>query len=220
MSDNTFNTIISQLNNLQERFNDLGWVVDTYSYTWYGQFSNGIRMAGETDMIAVDREGNIHILDFKTTASSYRFNTVLQYKTETLSGEETWIEIDPANVPEGAETRISSSFLDEIATKDGGKVLGKRTYAAQYARQLEAYRLLIQQTTGRNVSSIEVIPFAVDYDTQDSKVTKIKKVKTYEPVDLSKVESLKSDVSEIDNYLTSDHTSMSSEEVSDIIEGI
>ena len=75
MSDVTFNSIIKQLNKLQERFNDLGWVVDTNSYTWYGQFGNGIKMAGETDMIAIDKQGNIHVLDFKTTSDLSKFDT-------------------------------------------------------------------------------------------------------------------------------------------------
>ena len=213
MSDNTFNGIVSQLNKLQERFNNLGWVVDTYSYTWHGQLGNGVRVAGETDMIAIDRDGNIHVLDFKTTRNLSRFDTVLEYKTETLSGEEIWMPIDPKHVPEGAETRVSSSFISDIATKDHGSVLGKRTYAAQYARQLEAYRLLIQQETGRKVTSLEVIPFAVEYNDHNDKVTSIQAVKVYNPVNLSAIEDLKSDINEVDNYLTTSNTSMSTEEV-------
>jgi hypothetical protein len=61
-----------------------------------------------------------------------------------LQGNEIWMPIAPENVPEGAETRVSSAFFDNIATRQGGEQ-GKRTYAAQYARQLEAYRILIQQ---------------------------------------------------------------------------
>lgn len=219
MSDSVFNSIISQLNDLQQRFNDLGWVVDTNSYTWFGQFPNGVKMAGETDMIAIDKQGNIHILDFKTTKDQVKFDTQLEYKTKDLAGNDVWMPIDPKNVPEGAETRVSSPFLTDIATKSGG-IRGKRTYAAQYARQLEAYRLLIQQQTGRKVTSLEVIPFAVDYEIKNDKVTKISSTNVYDPVNLSDVEELKSDISEIDNYLNSSEQNISPSEAEGIIEDI
>lgn len=219
VSDATFNSIVSQLNNLQQRFNELGWVVDTNSYTWYGQFSNGIKMAGETDMIAIDREGNIHILDFKTTSDLSKFDTILEYKTEDLSGNEVWMPISKDRIPEGAEIRYSSEFLDKIATRSGGEQ-GKRTYAAQYARQLEAYRLLIQEQTGRKVTSLEVIPFAVQYETKEQKVKKINGVSVYDTVNLSNIPQLQSDISEIDNYLTSTNEIMSTEQVEQHIDDI
>ena len=121
MSDATFNNIVAQLNSLQSRFNDLGWVVDTNSYTWYGKFPNGVKMAGETDMIAIDKQGNIHILDFKTTSDQNKFDSRLEYKTKNLNGNDVWMPITPENVPAGAETRISSDFLDSIATRQGGE---------------------------------------------------------------------------------------------------
>ena len=220
MSDVTYNSIISQLNKLQDRFNRLGWVVDTYSYTWYGQFSNGIKMAGETDMIAIDKQGNIHILDFKTTRDLGKFDTKLQYKTKDLQENEVWMPISKENLPEGAETRMSSSFLDDIATKDRGATIGKRTYAAQYARQLEAYRLLIQQQTGQNVTSLEVIPFAVEYSIKDNKAGKISSVSVYDPINLSKIPQLESETAEIDNYLTSEKTAVTTEEIEDVISDI
>jgi hypothetical protein len=89
-------------------------------------------MAGETDLIAIDRSGNIHILDFKTTADLNKYDSVLEYKTTDLEGNEVWMPITPENLPEGAETRVSSSFIDDLATRRGET--GKRTYAAQYAR--------------------------------------------------------------------------------------
>ena len=218
MSDSVFNSIVSQLNELQNRFNELEWVVDTNSYTWFGEFNNGIKMAGETDLIAIDRSGNIHILDFKTTADLNKYDTVLEYKTTDLEGNEIWMPISPENVPEGAETRVSSSFIDDLATRRGET--GKRTYAAQYARQLEAYRLLIQQQTGRNVASLEVIPFAVDYDTKDNVATHINSVKVYNFVNLSKVPQLQSDINEIDNFLTKATKSLTKEEISATIDDI
>jgi len=102
-------------------------------------------------MVAVDQQGRIHILDFKTTRSPLRFEKQLQYKGEILdiNDENTvtdygWITVTSEDqIPDGAERRVTSKFLSEIATKDYGQIVGKRTYAQQYARQLAAYRHLI-----------------------------------------------------------------------------
>lgn len=212
MSNQAFSSIVNGLRQLQDRFNELGWVVDSYDYTWYGYTANGVPVAGETDLIAIDKKGNIHILDFKTTQDLTKFDTTLEYKTEDLDGNEVWVPvINKDLIPEGAETRISSNFIEKLATKDG--VEGKRTYAQQYARQLEAYRLLIQETTGRQVTSLEIIPFAMTYDTQDGILQKIEDVSVYDPIDLTKVPQLKDDISEIDNYFETESKVVSEEEI-------
>jgi hypothetical protein len=54
MSKQTFNYLIEGLKETDKRFVKLGWVVDTTPYTWYGNLGNGTRVAGETDMIAID----------------------------------------------------------------------------------------------------------------------------------------------------------------------
>ena len=220
MSDDVFNAFIDQLATLQERFNDLGWVVDTNEYTWYGEMKNGQKIAGTTDMIAIDREGHIHVLDFKSTASYVRFERVTQYKQVNDDGTETWVNVTQFTpAPEGAEIRVSSSFIDDVATKERGTVKGKRTYAQQYTRQLEVYRLLIQQETGQKVTSLEVIPFYVNYNSENDGVTQINDVRVYNPVDLTKIPQVNADINEIDNYLNSQQTT-TKEEIEQEIEQI
>jgi hypothetical protein len=159
----------------------------------------GTRFAGATDMIAVDQQGYIHVLDFKTTRNANRFETYLQYEgvipaigDDDVVEEKGWISIDSEDrIPEGANRRVSSDFLTQLATKDHGTVEGKRTYAAQYARQLAAYRNLIQQEIpSAKVTSLEIIPFYVGYETEGDKVTSIYEVHVYDPVDLTSVKEL------------------------------
>ena len=220
MPDDVFNTFIDRLTTLQERFNDLGWYVDTNEYTWYGEMKNGQKIAGTTDMIAIDKEGHIHVLDFKSTASRVRFERVTQYKQHNADGTETWINVTQFTpAPEGAEIRVSSSFIDDIATKERGTVKGKRTYAQQYTRQLEVYRLLIQQETGQKVTSLEVIPFYVNYDSENDAVTQINDVMVYNPVDLTKIPQVEADINEIDNYLNSQQA-VTKDEINQEIEQI
>lgn len=219
MSDTVFNQILEQLQQYKDRFKELNWIVDTYSYTWHGEFVGGIKMAGETDMIAIDLIGNIHVIDFKTTGNLGRFESRLEYKTEDLDGNEKWMEIDKENVPAGAETRISSPFLNELPVDSKTGMVGKRSYAAQYARQLEAYRLLIQQATGRKVTSIEVLPIYVHYESQDGVLKSIFGVKGFNLINLAAVPELQEDISDVDNYLLVDQA-VSEDDIDDYIQQV
>lgn len=226
MSQSTFNSVISQLKKLRDRFNELKWVVYTDDFVWHGQTGMGTHFAGATDMIAVDQQGRIHVLDFKTTGNANRFETYLQYEgvipsigDDDVVEEKGWLTVDSEDqIPDGANRRVSSDFLTQLATKDHGAVEGKRTYAAQYARQLAAYRNLIQQEIpGAKVTSLEIIPFYVGYETEDDKVTSIYEVHVYDPVDLTSVKELESDLDEIDSFLSKSNVSDRKDEVNEEI---
>jgi len=51
----------------------LGWKLSTIPFTIRAQFDNIGWVAGQTDMIGVDKNGRIHIIDFKT--SKYTFGS-------------------------------------------------------------------------------------------------------------------------------------------------
>lgn len=61
-----FEQTIDDLYQLAKQYQRLGWELSTDPIVWYSNFSIGW-VAEETDMLAVDRDGNIHIIDFKTT---------------------------------------------------------------------------------------------------------------------------------------------------------
>jgi hypothetical protein len=226
MTPETFKSIITQLNQLKKRFEELKWDVYTDDFIWYGQTGEGVRFAGATDMVAVDQQGRIHILDFKTTKSPLRFEKQMQYKGEILDVNDEdvvanygWITVtDEDQIPEGAERRVTSKFLSEIATKDFGQTTGRRTYAQQYARQLTAYRHLIQAETGREVASMEIIPFYVDYTVENEKVTSVNDVKVYDTVDLSQEESLREDIDGVENFLNTRNTTRVKDDIIHTVE--
>ena len=208
MSDEVFNSVIDQLKNLDQRFKQLKWSVYTEELTWYGQMSNGIGFAGTTDLIAVDQQGRIHVLDFKTTANATRFDIKYQKRgvirdiEGTIIEDHGWITVaDKSEIQPEDEWRITSSFLEETATKDYGQTVGNRTYAAQYARQLAAYRYLIQQELGP-VASLEIIPFYVGYKTDaNGRLADIHEVYMYDPINLSDVEEIKQELQDVDDFL-------------------
>lgn len=63
-----FEAIIDDLYALADQYDRLGWELSTEPIVWHAKFNNGW-LAGETDMLAVDQEGNVHIIDFKTASS-------------------------------------------------------------------------------------------------------------------------------------------------------
>lgn len=65
-SKKEFAATIHDLYMLAEQYDRLGWVLSTEPIVWYNKFNRGW-VAGETDMVAVDREGKVHIIDFKTS---------------------------------------------------------------------------------------------------------------------------------------------------------
>ena len=71
-----FADTIKDLYELAKQYRDLGWALSTDKIVWYSQFNSGW-VAGETDMLAVDRDGNIHIIDFKTAKGLHPFETFL-----------------------------------------------------------------------------------------------------------------------------------------------
>ena len=200
MTDAIFKDTVKEFEKIQAEFVKRGWVVDTTPYTWYFTLPNRQRVAGETDLIAIDREGHIHVLDFKTTKNSRRFKPTRQFKSKNpITGEEVWQNIqDGMEAPEGAEVRTQLPFFDEN--------LGagyQRNYAQQYARQLHMYRLMIQEQTGVKVTSLEILPFYVDYDNVGNDVDHMSIVQSQGVVNLNGT-IVEDEFSALDNYLQSD----------------
>lgn len=71
-----FNNTLLDLYLLAKSYENLGWQLVTDPIVWYQKFARGY-VAGETDMVAVDRKGNIHIIDFKTAKGNMPFETFL-----------------------------------------------------------------------------------------------------------------------------------------------
>lgn len=77
MSKEEFDNILSQLKFFKDLYAKQGWTLITEPTKFYGEYydnkSGGIiRVCGETDMIAIDKFGRPHIIDFKT--SKYGFD--------------------------------------------------------------------------------------------------------------------------------------------------
>lgn len=86
-SRKAFEETIDDLYALADQYDRNGWELSTEPIVWHAEFANG-PIAGETDMVAVDQDGNIHVIDFKTAMAGAdtainpfgRFETRYTYK--------------------------------------------------------------------------------------------------------------------------------------------
>ena len=76
MDENTYNDFVRQLNLIKEEYDKLGWTLIAEPHYFYSELYDNRtgkvrRVAGETDMIAIDKQGNYHIIDFKTSKNNF-----------------------------------------------------------------------------------------------------------------------------------------------------
>jgi hypothetical protein len=154
MSERTYNEIVRQLSEIKKLYDSRGWVLITDPVFLYSelQYANGdvIRVAGETDMIAVDSDGKYHIIDFKTSFGSF---------VPKLGGRNHNIVYD----------RFSQALptLDKDTTEPRN---AKRTYRRQYSNQLTMYSIMLNDNLDGNVGSISILPWVLNYNMSDNNV--------------------------------------------------
>ena len=165
MPQEVFDKLIQDLQKQKELYEKRGWVLSTEPYCWHATMPNGTRVAGETDMVAVDKDGNIYIIDFKTSKYSFLQK---QYKVISPVVGEKWENvIDDEDIPEGAETRVIPFALDqgEEQVKNKYKRWNERQITARqnYEEQQTFYANLIRFDLQNkvNVAGVELLTFQV-----------------------------------------------------------
>lgn len=84
MNRSVFDSFVQQMKDQVEFYNGLGWTliaepIYLYNTVWDEQQKRNVRVAGVTDVIAIDNDGIPHIIDFKT--SQYDFDDSSYDKT-------------------------------------------------------------------------------------------------------------------------------------------
>ena len=188
-----FASLIRQMQGTYEYYTRiLGWKLTTLPFTLRAQFDNIGWVAGQTDMIGVDKNGRIHIIDFKT--SKYTFGSQLTPNiqlTEIYQNDLKILEEKDFYTPDGFQIksakakRILKAIKNDgnknidIEWKGGRAVISNKTKPfyglpnQAYGQQLSAYEDYSNQQTayaemlkanGFDVASIEILPFKVSYD--------------------------------------------------------
>ena len=145
MDKAVFDELISSLTTLKETYDSLGYRISSKRHTWFAEFvtPDGVkRIAGETDLVAIDKDGKFHILDTKTSKATFA-----KEMRPTPSGLQEY-----------------SPFTDGHNLFDGRKA--KYSTKIHYSRQLTAYMLIMQKAMPNIVfaeNPLEVLPIKVEY---------------------------------------------------------
>jgi len=189
----TFDSLIRSLRVMYEYYtNTLGWKLTTLPFTIRAQFNDLGWVAGQPDMIGIDKNGRVHIIDFKT--SKYTFGSVLTPNiklTQDYQNDLKLLKNEDFYSPDGFERKsVKARRILRAIKNDGYKnidiqwdgnraVISNKTkpfhslpnqsYGQQisayedYSNQLTAYAEMLK-ANGFDVASIEILPFKVSYD--------------------------------------------------------
>ena len=193
ISDEQIRDLVVELAGILKQFTDLGWVLNTNAYTWHAEFPGVGRVAGETDMIGIDQDGKIHIIDFKTSrlqfAKTRGRNSIIErdFKSELdkLTVDDVKNNTDAArsvlnsirkaaNNQYGVELDVVDDEIVVIAEYSGffyqanQKFGQKQSPFENYTNQQTVYQMLIQAELGLSVESLEILPYVVGYNWQET----------------------------------------------------
>lgn len=193
MSDEQIRNLVIELAGILKQFTDLGLVLNTNAYTWHAEFPGVGRVAGETDMIGIDQDGKIHIIDFKTSRFQFaktrgRNSTIARdFKSELdkLTVDDVKNNTDAArsvlnsirkaaNNQYGVELDVVDGEIVVIAEYSGFFYQANQKYGQKqspfenYTNQQTVYQMLIQAELGLSVESLEILPYVVKYEWDDT----------------------------------------------------
>lgn len=134
MDKDLFDKVVDQALARKEEYNKRGWILISEPILWKGTIGK-TQVAGETDMVAVDRNGDPHVIDFKT--SKYSFHPEGEIDVFTQVEGKVW---DTEN------RNRRSSYQD-------------------YSLQLSSYVILIGQQLLKAPTSVEVLGTVVKYSS-------------------------------------------------------
>ena len=149
MDEKLYYKILQQLDSIRQIYIARGWKLIIEPVYLHSELQdaqgNTVRVAGETDMIAVDKDGNYHIIDFKT--SYEKFVPVILGD----SGKEYTYD------------RFSEAF-PTIESMSVEPRTAKRTYRQQYSNQLTMYSVMAEDNLDGSIKSISLLPWHLSYE--------------------------------------------------------
>ena len=189
----TFKNLIQKLRKQYEYYTKtLKWELRALPFTWRANFSDLGWVAGETDLIGVDENGDIHIIDFKTSRHTFytKYTANLQLTQDYSNSLDILHEENFTNGKLDQKARnVLRSIKDDtglksitiewepnlnqavIVNKDRPFTSLPNTSYGQvisafedYSNQQTGYARMIQLETGGTVASIEILPSYCNYD--------------------------------------------------------
>lgn len=153
MSENAFVDLITSLNNIKSNMEQMGERFLADNIVLFQKYLDGTRVAGEVDILSVDKGGNFRIYDVKTRRYSFYSERGLNLFDWTING----VKANKEEVQNYINRNFSKPFIlhSNMSDKD------------YYALQLSAYKNLFESQYGVPVTKLAIMPFVLSYDKKN-----------------------------------------------------
>lgn len=153
MSESAFVDLITSLNKIKSNMEQMGERFLADNIVLFQKYPDGTRVAGEVDILSVDKDGNFRIYDVKTRKYSFYGERGLNLFDWTVNG----IKANKEEVQNYINRHFSKPFMlySNMSDKD------------YYALQLSAYKNLFESQYGVPVTKLAIMPFVLSYDKKN-----------------------------------------------------
>ena len=153
MSENAFVDLITTLNKIKSNMEQMGERFLADNIVLFQKYPDGTRVAGEVDILSVDKDGNFRIYDVKTRGYSFYVEKGLNLFDWTINGKKV--------AKEEVQEYINRNFRKPFTLNSN---MSDKDY---YILQLSAYKNLFESQYGVPVVKLAVMPFVLSYDKKN-----------------------------------------------------
>ena len=152
MSESAFIDLITSLNRIKSNMEQMGERFLADNIVLFQKYPDGTRIAGEVDILSVDKDGNFRIYDVKTRGYSFYSEGGLNLFDWTINGLKA--------VKEEVQNYINRNFKKPFILYSN---MSDKDY---YTLQLSAYKNLFESQYSVPVTKLAVMPFVLSYDKE------------------------------------------------------
>jgi len=134
MAENVFQQLKDILENIQQQINERGEKFYTNNIVLYAQLPGGKRIAGEVDILAVDKDGNFKIYDVKTRRSPF------------------------LDMTDKSGKKIKGTYDDILTSREGYQIRSDREH---HTKQLSLYKDLFEAQYNTPITQLAILPLVV-----------------------------------------------------------
>ena len=153
MTESAFIDLITTLNRVKSNMEQMGERFLADNIVLFQKYPDGTRIAGEVDILSVDKDGNFRIYDVKTRGYSFYVEKGLNLFDWTINGKKV--------TKEEVQEHINRYFKKPFTLNSN---MSDKDY---YTLQLSAYKNLFESQYGVPVTKLAVMPFVLSYDKEN-----------------------------------------------------
>lgn len=153
MTESAFIDLITTLNSIKSNMENTGERFLADNIILYQKYPDGTRVAGEVDILSIDKNGNFRIYDVKTRGYSFYVEKGLNLFDWTINGKKA--------TKEEVQEYINRYFKKPFTLNSN---MSDKDY---YTLQLSAYKNLFESQYGVPITKLAILPFVLSYDREN-----------------------------------------------------